>query len=84
MKVTVIGTGRVGLVTGACLADLGNDVLCLDVDAGNVALLQGGDIAIHEPGLKELVARNRADGRLTFNADVARAVAHGDIQIIAV
>ena len=84
MKVTVIGTGRVGLVTGACLADLGNDVLCFDVDADNVSLLQGGGMPIHEPGLKGVVDRNRAEGRLTFSADLAQSVAHGDIQMIAV
>ena len=84
MKVTVIGTGRVGLVTGACLADLGNEVLCLDAHAANVALLNGGGMPIHEPGLKELVQRNRAEGRLTFSTDAAQAVAHGDIQMIAV
>jgi UDPglucose 6-dehydrogenase len=84
MKVTVIGTGYVGLVTGACLAELGNEVLCFDVDAAKVALLQGGGMPIHEPGLKDVVDRNRAEGRLTFSADVAQSVAHGDIQMIAV
>jgi len=84
MKVTVIGTGYVGLVTGACLAELGNEVFCLDVDAEKINLLNQGGIPIYEPGLKEIVDRNRAYGRLTFSTDVAASVAHGDIQFIAV
>lgn len=84
MKITIIGTGYVGLVTGACLAELGNDVFCLDLDAGKIAILNGGGIPIHEPGLAEIVARNRATGRLQFSTDVAASVAHGEIQFIAV
>jgi UDPglucose 6-dehydrogenase len=84
MKVTVVGTGYVGLVSGACLADMGNDVLCLDVDARKIATLQGGDLPIYEPGLEEIVARNVAAGRLSFTTDVAKAVAHGTIQFVAV
>ena len=84
MKITIIGTGYVGLVTGACLAELGNDVFCLDVDDKKIALLNNGGIPIHEPGLAEVVARNRAAGRLHFSTDVAASVAHGDIQFIAV
>jgi UDPglucose 6-dehydrogenase len=84
MKVTIIGTGYVGLVTGACLAELGNNVFCLDVDQRKVDILNNGGIPIHEPGLDEIVARNRAAGRLTFSTDVAASVAHGDIQFIAV
>ena len=84
MKITIIGTGYVGLVTGACLAELGNDVFCLDVDAAKIALLNGGGIPIHEPGLMEVVARNRAAGRLQFSTDVAASVAHGALQFIAV
>lgn len=84
MKITIIGTGYVGLVTGACLAELGNDVFCLDVDARKIAILNDGGIPIHEPGLEEIVARNRAAGRLKFSTDVAQSVAHGDIQFIAV
>jgi len=84
MKITIIGTGYVGLVTGACLAELGNDVFCLDVDANKIALLNGGGIPIHEPGLAEVVARNRAAGRLQFSTDVAASVAHGALQFIAV
>jgi len=84
MKITIIGTGYVGLVTGACLAELGNDVFCLDVDQNKVDILNGGGIPIHEPGLEDVVARNRAAGRLTFSTDVAASVAHGEVQFIAV
>ncbi|WP_426110893.1 UDP-glucose dehydrogenase family protein [Massilia sp. PWRC2] len=84
MKITIIGTGYVGLVTGACLAELGNDVFCLDVDGAKIAMLNSGGIPIHEPGLAEVVARNRAAGRLQFSTDVAASVAHGDLQFIAV
>ena len=84
MKITIIGTGYVGLVTGACLAELGNDVFCLDLDAKKVELLNNGGIPIHEPGLEEVVARNRAAGRLTFSTDVAAAAHHGVLQFIAV
>ncbi|WP_432239662.1 UDP-glucose dehydrogenase family protein [Herbaspirillum robiniae] len=84
MKITIIGTGYVGLVTGACLAELGNDVFCLDVDQSKVDILNNGGIPIHEPGLEDVVARNRAAGRLQFSTDVAASVAHGDVQFIAV
>ena len=84
MKITIIGTGYVGLVTGACLAELGNDVFCLDLDEKKIALLNSGGIPIHEPGLEEIVARNRAAGRLHFSTDVAAGVAHGKLQFIAV
>ena len=84
MKITVIGTGYVGLVSGACLAEVGNDVLCLDLDAGKIRLLEAGGMPIHEPGLLDMVARNRAAGRLRFTTDVAQAVAHGLLQFIAV
>jgi UDPglucose 6-dehydrogenase len=84
MKITIIGTGYVGLVTGACLAELGNDVFCLDVDEKKIAMLNSGGIPIHEPGLEEVVARNRAAGRLQFSTDVAASVAHGALQFIAV
>ncbi|MHA4870943.1 UDP-glucose dehydrogenase family protein [Duganella sp. PWIR1] len=84
MKITIIGTGYVGLVTGACLAELGNDVFCLDLDQAKIDLLNQGGIPIHEPGLDQVVARNRAAGRLRFSTDVAASVAHGDVQFIAV
>jgi UDPglucose 6-dehydrogenase len=84
MKITVIGSGYVGLVSGACLADVGNDVLCLDLDAAKIAVLRGGGIPIHEPGLETMVAHNVAAGRLRFTDDVAESVAHGQIQFIAV
>ncbi len=84
MKVTIIGTGYVGLVTGACLADMGNHVLCLDLDATKIRTLDAGGLPIHEPGLLEVVQRNVAGGRLQFTTDVERAVAHGTLQFIAV
>jgi len=84
MKVTVVGTGYVGLVTGACLADMGNHVFCLDVDAAKVATLNDGRLPIFEPGLEPIVRRNRAAGRLVFSTDVAASVAHGELQFIAV
>lgn len=84
MKVTVIGTGYVGLVSGTCLAEVGNDVLCLDVDAKKIAILQDGGIPIYEPGLEDMVKRNVAAGRLRFTTDVEAAVHHGAIQFIAV
>jgi UDPglucose 6-dehydrogenase len=84
MKITVFGSGYVGLVTGACLADAGNHVICVDVDADKVALLNSGGVPIYEPGLEAVVASNRAAGRLTFTTDVERGVAHGEIIFIAV
>ncbi len=84
MKITVIGTGYVGLVTGACLAEMGNHVVCLDVDAAKIRTLEAGGIPIHEPGLHEMVARNRGAGRLQFTTDVPAAVAHGTLQFIGV
>src|SRR5215831_14619163 len=84
MKITVIGTGYVGLVTGACLAEMGNDVVCLDIDPRKIETLNNGGIPIHEPGLDKVVARNVAAGRLGFTTDVAASVAHGEIQFIAV
>jgi UDPglucose 6-dehydrogenase len=84
MKVTVIGTGYVGLVTGACLADAGNNVFCLDVNKEKIQKLNEGVIPIFEPGLEPIVKRNEQAGRLKFSTDVAASVAHGEIQIIAV
>jgi len=84
MKITVIGTGYVGLVGGACLAEVGNDVLCLDLSAEKIQMLNEGGIPIFEPGLSAMVAKNRAAGRLRFTTDVAEAAIHGVIQFIAV
>ena len=84
MNVTVIGTGYVGLVTGACLADAGNHVFCLDVDQEKIKLLNQNQVPIFEPGLEPIVKRNRDAGRLKFSTDVASSVAHGDLQLIAV
>jgi UDPglucose 6-dehydrogenase len=84
VKVTIIGSGYVGLVSGACFADLGNDVLCMDVDEKKIALLRGGGIPIYEPGLQQLVSHNVTAGRLRFTTDVAEGVAHGAVQFIAV
>ncbi|CDY75871.1 UDP-glucose dehydrogenase [Caballeronia glathei] len=84
MKLTIIGSGYVGLVTGACLADIGNDVFCLDLDERKIAILNGGGVPIHEPGLQEVIARNRKAGRLKFSTDVKAAVEHGDVLFIAV
>ncbi|HSB21697.1 MAG TPA: UDP-glucose/GDP-mannose dehydrogenase family protein [Burkholderiaceae bacterium] len=84
MKITVFGSGYVGLVTGACLAEMGNHVVCLDVDAKKIALLQGGGVPIHEPGLEPLIERNAAARRLQFTTDQDAAVQHGTIIFIAV
>jgi UDPglucose 6-dehydrogenase len=84
MNITVIGTGYVGLVTGTCLADVGNDVLCLDLDPAKIEMLNAGQVPIYEPGLGELIERNRRAGRLRFTTDVADSVAHADVQLIAV
>lgn len=84
MKVTVIGSGYVGLVTGACLSDLGFKVVCLDKDEEKIRALQEGQVPIFEPGLKELLSRNRADGRIRFTTDACEAIEHGDILFIAV
>ena len=84
MKVSVIGTGYVGLVTGTCLAEVGNDVLCLDVDANKINILKQGGIPIFEPGLEDMVRRNVEAGRLRFTTDVAESAKHGAIQFIAV
>src|SRR5262245_51076250 len=80
----MVGTGYVGLVTGACFAEVGNDVLCLDTDEKKIRTLEGGGIPIYEPGLSEVVKRNGAAGRLHFTTDVARAVSFGTVQCIAV
>ena len=84
MKITVIGTGYVGLVTGTCLAEVGNEVLCVDVDERKIGILKSGGIPIYEPGLEDMVRRNVAAGRLIFSTDVEAAVHFGEIQFIAV
>ncbi|WP_153099698.1 UDP-glucose dehydrogenase family protein [Paraburkholderia hayleyella] len=84
MKISIIGTGYVGLVTGACLAEIGNDVFCVDVDSRKIDILNNGGVPIHEPGLQEIIARTRAAGRITFSTDIKASVAHGDVQFIAV
>jgi UDPglucose 6-dehydrogenase len=84
MNITIYGSGYVGLVTGACMAEVGNHVLCVDIDAEKIAALKNGEIPIHEPGLDRLVIRNFAAGRLEFTTDVDRGVAHGLFQFIAV
>ncbi len=84
MKVTIFGSGYVGLVTGACLAETGNDVKCVDVDDERIAMLNRGEVPIYEPGLQDMVARNLAAGRLTFTTDAREGVKHGLFQLIAV
>ena len=84
MRVTVIGSGYVGLVTGACLAEMGNAVVCLDNDRAKVRMLQGGELPIHEPGLGELIARNTRAGRIAFTDDAAAAIARARIVVIGV
>ncbi len=84
MKITLVGTGYVGLVSGTCMAEVGNDVLCLDVDPAKIKILEDGGIPIHEPGLLEMVRRNVAAGRLKFTTNIQKAVAFGDVQFIAV
>ena len=84
MKVTIFGTGYVGLVTGACLAEMGNHVICVDVDAAKIARLKRGEIPIYEPGLESIVRRNHASGQLDFTVDAAPAIAHGEVIFIAV
>ena len=84
MRVTIFGSGYVGLVTGACLADAGNHVVCVDVDAGKIERLKRGEIPIHEPGLDALIKRNAEAGRIEFTTDAVRGVEHGLFQLIAV
>ena len=84
MKISVFGTGYVGLVTGACLAEVGHDVICMDVDQGKIDQLNSGVLPIWEAGLEDIVQRNREDGRLRFTTDADLVVAHGLIQLIAV
>jgi len=84
LKVSVIGSGYVGLVTGSCLAELGNEVVCLDIDEGKIARLRQADVPIHEPGLTSLVQGNVDAGRLRFTSDIDESVSHGTLQMIAV
>jgi UDPglucose 6-dehydrogenase len=84
MKLTTFATGYVGLVTGACLAEVGHTVVCMDVDQGKIDKLKAGVIPIWEPGLQPIVERNVAEGRLRFTTDVEEAVKHAEVQFIAV
>ena len=84
MRVTIFGSGYVGLVTGACLADAGNHVICVDVDAGKIERLNRGEIPIHEPGLDAVIKRNAEAGRIEFTTDATKGVEHGLFQLIAV
>src|SRR5262245_46206045 len=84
MKIAVVGTGYVGLVLGACLAETGNDVICVDKDDAKVRSLRKGKVPIFEPGLTELVQRNKAEGRLAFTTQLPRAVKASEIIFIAV
>src|SRR5207248_9842684 len=84
MNICVVGTGYVGLVTGAVFADLGNDVVCVDNDAAKIADLDAGRMPIYEPGLEEMVARNVSDGRLAFTTDLPASVQKSVIVFIAV
>ena len=84
MKITIFGSGYVGLVTGTCFAEAGNDVVCVDIDVDRVERLRNGDVPIYEPGLDEMLAFNQEEGRLRFTTDAAEGVAHGLFQFIAV
>src|SRR2546426_7642604 len=84
MKIAVVGTGYVGLVAGACFAESGNDVVCIDKDEAKIRLLRRGRMPIYEPGLEEMVRRNRQEGRLTFTTQLAKAVRDSTIIFIAV
>src|SRR6516164_7815104 len=84
MKIAVIGTGYVGLVTGTCFAESGNEVVCIDKDARKIETLKQGGLPIYEPGLQELVQRNRREGRLVFTTDLANGIAPAQLIFIAV
>src|SRR5688572_6116909 len=84
MKIAVIGTGYVGLVTGTCFAEFGNEVTCIDVDQKKIALLRSGGVPIYEPGLQEMVQSNAGDGRLTFTTDLAEGIRPAQLIFIAV
>ena len=84
MRVTIVGTGYVGLVTGTCLAEVGHDVVCVDIDTTKVDRLNQGIVPIYEPGLEAMVKANHAAGRLHFTTDAAAGVGHGKVIFIAV
>ena len=84
MRVTIIGSGYVGLVAGACLAETGNEVVCADLDGSKIERLKRNEVPIYEPGLEPMVVRNQAEGRLTFTTDIGAAVRHGKVVFIAV
>jgi UDPglucose 6-dehydrogenase len=84
MRITIFGSGYVGLVSGACFADAGNRVLCIDIDAQKIERLQRGEVPIHEPGLDALIERNARAGRLRFTTDAGAGIAHGEVILIAV
>src|SRR5688572_1243318 len=84
MRLCVVGTGYVGLVSGACFAEIGNDVICADIDRAKIDRLRAGEIPIFEPGLEELVSRNVAAGRMQFTPEVEKAVAQAEVIFIAV
>ncbi|MBX3707396.1 MAG: UDP-glucose/GDP-mannose dehydrogenase family protein [Pseudomonadales bacterium] len=84
MKITIFGTGYVGLVTGACFAERGNDVFCVDIDRDKIAALSRGEVPIFEPGLEQIIRNNLRSGRLIFSTDAAAGVAHGELLFIAV
>ena len=84
MNITVVGTGYVGLVSGTCLAEVGNHVLCIDIDQGKIDRLNTGEIPIYEPGLEELVKKNVQAGRLSFSSDIKQGVDYGSMIFIAV
>src|SRR5690606_19543687 len=84
MRLTIIGTGYVGLVTGTCLADCGNHVCCLDIDENKIRSLRAGKCTIYEPGLEELMVQNIRAGRLSFTTDAAEAIRHGKLIFLCV
>jgi len=84
MKITIFGSGYVGLVTGACFAEVGNEVLCVDIDQNKINRLKEGDIPIYEPGLEDIVVENSREGRLRFTSNIEEGVQFGLYQFIAV
>jgi UDPglucose 6-dehydrogenase len=84
MQITIFGSGYVGLVTGACMAEMGNHVVCYDIDEDKIARLNKGEVPIYEPGLEAYIERNRESGRLEFTTDVKKAVDHGLFQFISI